>query len=63
MSKNNLFHSVNTDITSTVKRFHLKQPVTPYRIAVDEQARLLVFMTKREYQEFLESRDIELCRY
>ena len=64
MSKNSsLFHSVNTEIAAAQSRYHLRQPQTPYRIAVDEQVRLLVFMTKREYLEYLDSRDTELCRY
>jgi hypothetical protein len=58
-----LFHTANQQIASTNKRFHLHQPITPYKIAVDEQARLLVFMTKREYMDYLDTRDVELCRY
>ena len=34
----------------------------PFKMIVDEQAKLLVFATKREYMEYLDSRDVELLQ-
>ena len=63
MNKMSLFHSVNKEISAIRKRDHLKNPVLPFKMIVDEQAKLLVFATKREYMEYLDSRDVELCRF
>lgn len=63
MSKNSLFNKITSTISVYHSRLHLTKPSTPYKIIVDEQANLLVFMTKREYKEYIESRDLELCRY
>ncbi len=63
MSKS-IFNAVNTQIKTTLSdRFHLKQPLTPYKMIVDNQAVLHVFKTKREYFAYLDERDVELCRY
>lgn len=63
MSKTSLFHAINSQISAITTREHLRTPRTPYRMIVDERANLMVFMTKKEHQEYLESRDIELCRF
>ncbi len=64
MSKSSLFVFVNTGINSTVSnRFHLQNPRTPYMSIVDAQGTLLVFWTKREYFNYLDTRDLELFRY
>jgi len=34
-----------------------------FKMVLDSQANLIVFATKGDYQEFLDSRDIELCRF
>lgn len=62
MSKTSLFHAVNTQISTITDRMHLRKPQTPFRMIVDERANLVVCMTKKEYREYLDSRDLELCR-
>lgn len=63
MSKTSLFHTVNSHISAITNRDHLKTPGTPYRMIVDERANLVVLMTKKEHDEYLESRDRELSAY
>jgi len=63
MKNISLFHSVNREISAMRNRTHLMNPVIPFKMIVDEQANLMVFATKREYLEYLDSRDVELCRY
>lgn len=63
MINKSLFHAVNSHISSLTTREHLRRPRTPYKMIVDERANLVVFMTKREYLEYLDSRDVELCRF
>lgn len=62
MSKTSFFHTINREITAIRNRNHLTSPVTPFKMIVDEQANLMVFMTKREYFDFLDNRDVELCK-
>ena len=58
-----MVYSIKTKSKAVRDNGHLKYPTLPYRMIVDEQATLHVFATKREYAEYLDSRDVELCRF
>ncbi len=49
--------SFNNAISTTMSgQFHRTLPRTPYKMIIDDQASLLAFMTRNEFQEYLETR-------
>lgn len=64
MKPTNVFHKVNQQVSrARASSKHRNSPKLPFKMVVDQQATLMVFMTKREYLDFLETRDTELCNY